>query len=90
LDVKQSVRANVSPFDMLEVMGKNLAHLHLSDHNENCDCLVPGEGSFDLKGFAQKLKEKEYDGNVILELYSWFFDGEAALAKGIKLFDSYF
>jgi len=89
LDVKQSVRAGISPFEMLYVMGKNMAHLHLSDHNSGCDCLVPGEGNFDLERFAKRLKEVGYGGNIVLELYSWFFDGDEALARGIKLFDGF-
>lgn len=89
LDVKQAVRAGISPFDMLDVMGKSMAHLHLSDHNSGCDCLVPGEGDFELERFAHKLKTTGYGGNIILELYSWFFNGDEALAKGIKLFDEF-
>ena len=89
LDVKQSVRAGISPFDMLDAMGKNAVHLHLSDHSEDCDCLVPGEGDFELERFAKRLKEVGYEGNIILELYSWFFDGDEALARGIKLFDEF-
>ncbi len=89
LDVKQSVRAGISPFEMMKVMGKNMAHLHLSDHNAGCDCLAPGEGDFELERFACALKASNYGGNIILELYSWFFDGDEALARGIKLFDGF-
>lgn len=90
LDVKQAVRAKVTPFDMLEAMGDNLAHLHLSDHNAECDCLAPGEGEFDLERFAQRLKAANYSGKVIVELYSWYFSDESQLIDGIKLFDKYF
>ncbi|MBQ4538733.1 MAG: sugar phosphate isomerase/epimerase [Oscillospiraceae bacterium] len=89
LDVKQSIRAGIDPFLMLDTMGKNLAHLHLSDHSADCDCLAPGDGDFDLEGFAKALKAADYKGHVMLELYSWHFDGEQKIADGIKLFDKF-
>ena len=89
LDVKQSIRAGISPFEMLDTMGKNLAHLHLSDHSADCDCLAPGDGNFDLEGFAKALKAADYKGHVMLELYSWHFENEQKIADGINLFDKF-
>lgn len=88
MDVKQAVRAGVTPFEMLDAMGTRLAHLHLSDHRAGCDCLALGEGNFDLAGLAQRLKIMAYDGAVLLELYSWNFFRREQLAEGIRLFES--
>ena len=87
LDVKQAVRAGVTPFEMLDAMGARLAHLHLSDHRCGCDCLALGEGEFDLVGLAQRLKTMAYDGAVLLELYSWNFSRQEQLAEGVHLFE---
>lgn len=88
LDVKQAVRAGVTPFEMLDAMGARLAHLHLSDHRGGCDCLALGEGEFDLAGLAQRLKTMTYNGVVLLELYSWNFSRQDQLAEGVRLFES--
>ena len=88
LDIKQAVRANVTPFEMLDAMGSHLAHLHLSDHRCGCDCLALGEGDFDLAELARRLKNANYGGAVLLELYSWNFDRNEQLAQSLKLFES--
>ncbi|WMJ83625.1 sugar phosphate isomerase/epimerase family protein [Oscillospiraceae bacterium LTW-04] len=88
LDVKQAVRAGVTPFEMLDAMDGHLAHLHLSDHRCDCDCLALGEGEFDLTGLARRLKTMAYGGAVLLELYSWNFSRQEQLAEGVRLFES--
>lgn len=89
LDIKQAFRAGVTPFEMLDAMKDNLAHLHLSDHNESCDCLAMGEGIFNLSDLALALKALSFEGAVILELYRWNFEREEQLAEGIHLFESF-
>lgn len=89
LDIKQARRANISPFDMLKAMGENLAHLHLSDHDEEHDCLVPGLGAFDLKLLAKSLKDMGYGGAVLVELYSWNFEHDEQIEEAVKLFASF-
>lgn len=89
LDIKQAKRAGVSPFEMLEAMGTSLAHLHLSDHDGERDCVVPGKGSFDLKRLAERLKQNNFGGAVLVELYSWNFDDEKEIKEAIELFSSF-
>ncbi len=83
-DVKQCVRNNLDPFYMLDVMGKSVYHVHLSDHDKQNVCMLPGRGSFDFKKFFLRLKSLEFDKNVIIELYSNNFDSgdELIAAKG--------
>lgn len=88
LDIKQAVRAGVTPFEMLDAMGDRLAHLHLSDHRANCDCLALGEGDFDLAELARRLKAMAYQGAVLLELYSWNFSRDEQLIESLRLFES--
>lgn len=87
LDVKQAVRAGVTPFEMLDAMGAHLAHLHLSDHCNGHDCLALGEGDFDLAGLVKRLKADGYEGAALLELYSWNFAGPEQLAEGLRMFE---
>lgn len=70
LDTKQAVRAGESAMELLEAMGENVVHLHLSDSDgAERDCLPPGEGSFDFTAFARRLHALGYTGNGVVELY---------------------
>ena len=89
LDIKQALRADVTPFEMLEAMQGHLAHLHLSDHDKSCDCLVPGQGVFDFAALAKKLKLIEYNGAVIIELYRWNYENEQQLAESLHILEEF-
>lgn len=69
LDIKQCVRSEVEPFSLLDIMGENLAHVHLSDHTAECDCLPVGKGGFDVYKLFCRLSELNFSGAVLLELY---------------------
>lgn len=89
LDIKQALRAKTAALEMLEAMGKNLAHVHISDHNADCDCLALGDGVLDTKQFIEQLKGSGFNKAVILELYSWNFNDEKKLKQGVELLESY-
>ena len=84
-DAKQAVRAGHAPLKILELMGENTAHIHLSDHSPSCDCLPLGEGEFELQKFASCLRKFNYDGAIIIELYRWNFELEEQLAESEKI-----
>lgn len=69
LDIKQCRRSDVSPFDLIDIMGNNLVHVHLSDNDSENDCLPVGKGDFDIQELFTKLKQMNYNGGVLLELY---------------------
>ncbi|MCR4925053.1 MAG: sugar phosphate isomerase/epimerase [Clostridiales bacterium] len=75
-DIKQAVRSGYNPLDLVDKLGDSFVHLHLSDHDldKGKDCLPPGLGNFDFKTFFDKLKEKNYQGNSVIELYRHNFD----------------
>lgn len=69
LDVKQSIRGGYSPFDVINAVGKNVKHLHISDHNTEKDCMIPGDGVFDFKRLKAEMDKLNYDGAYIIEVY---------------------
>lgn len=69
LDVKQSVRNGYPPEDVLAAVGKNVKHLHISDHTTEKDCLLPGKGHYNFEDFFQKCREIGYSGYAITEVY---------------------
>lgn len=78
-DIKQAVRAGQDPYEYLAVVSADLVNVHLSDHDFEHYCLVPGEGNFDFQRFFRTLREVGYTGNGILELYRQNFKGEEDL-----------
>ena len=73
LDIKQAVRSGADPFAFAEILGNRIDAVHC------CDCrleegrmryLLPPKGGFDFAGLTRALREKGFDGDVLLEVYS--------------------
>lgn len=69
LDTKQCVRRGITAFEMLEAMGPQVSHIHISDFAPGEDCLPPGKGQFQFEKLFQILKKQEYQGAVLIEVY---------------------
>ena len=82
-DIKQSVRAGENPWEMLEAMGKNMVHTHVSDHRDQEDCLPIGNGVFDFSNYFNILHASSFQGAAVIELYRHNYRSEK------DLFDSY-
>lgn len=74
IDLKQAIRSNVNLFDIIESVGNNIAHIHISDHTSTHDCLPLGMGVLDVQLLLERLKEKSFNGAIMLELYRNNFD----------------
>lgn len=83
LDVKQSIRGGYSPYDVLHLLGGKIKHLHLSDSNEQFDCMLPLDGNFNFKGFLSEALECGYTGDAVIEVY------RAAFNEPHELFNSH-
>ena len=88
LDLKQAVRGGYSPFEMLEAMGEGLVHLHLNDHGEERDCLLPGQGQFDFHRFLRTVSDMGYDGAAVIEVYRQNFGEPAELADAVDFLET--
>lgn len=85
LDVKQARRADVDPSDFINIMGKNIVHVHLSDFNNECDCLPPcRDGLFDFKKLFTDLHKAGFGGKYMIELYSNNFKKENEILNSAK------
>ena len=85
LDVKQAKRAGYDPSDFIKAMEKSIVHVHLSDFNEDCDCIPPcKEGGFDFVRLFTQLAGIGYSGKYIVELYSRNFSDENEIIKSAK------
>lgn len=69
LDIKQARRAGFKPEEFLSKLADCIVHIHVSDVNDDFDCVPPGEGRFDFEGFFKAVAATGYDGAFIIELY---------------------
>ena len=72
-DIKQSVRCGLLPMETAEEFYDNIKHFHISDHSVAGDCLLPGNGKFDFKGFFEFLHNKGYKGSLVTEVYRFSY-----------------
>ncbi len=70
LDIKQAIRSGYTALDYVQAMGKNIAHLHLSDSDSKHDCMTVGSGNFDFYELFSQLKTINYAGSAVVELYN--------------------
>lgn len=82
-DVKQAVRAEFDPLDFAEEFKKDIVHIHISDHNENFDCLPPAKGNFDFKKLIAIMDSAKYSGDYIIELYRENFEKSEDLKRAL-------
>lgn len=91
LDIKQSYRGGYSPFDVLDVLGDKVMHLHISDNLlPEKDCLLPYDGNFDFEAFFDKAKEVGFKGDAIVEVYSDSYESENRLFEGYNRLNNAF
>ncbi len=89
LDLKQAHRAGNDPTEMVTALGKNIKHVHFSDFGKTGDCLKFGFGEYNNEAFFTALKEQDYNGNVVLELYRNGFGEAAELAENCTKLQNY-
>ena len=78
-DIKQSLRSGQDPYIVIDAMGDNLVHVHLSDSKTGSGkndldsgadntCMLPGRGNFDFARLFNKLNKIGYSGDIIIEV----------------------
>ena len=83
-DIKQALRSGYSPMEVLNVMGKQVVHVHANDHTPKQDCLLPGEGNYDYRGMFDFFSENEILPSVVIEVYRNNFKCENQLVKSLN------
>lgn len=89
LDVKQARRAGYEPKEFIDIMEKNIVHVHLSDYSREMDCIAPcEEGLFDFEKLFQLLHKVGYNGKYIIELYSDGYERKREITESAKHLDA--
>ncbi len=69
-DIKQAIRRDYNPTDLIDEFWDNIRHFHISDHSIASDCQLPLNGNFDFKNFFKTLKDRNFNGASIIEVYN--------------------
>lgn len=83
LDLKQARRAGYSYKDYAELFADRLLNVHISDANDESDCLLPGDGNVDFAEVFSYLKNLGYQGNLIVEVYNEAVKSESHMAESV-------
>lgn len=83
-DIKQSVRCGLEPMEVIKEFYNNIKHFHISDHSVAGDCLLPGSGKFNFKGFFEYLKNNRYNGALITEVYNFSYKEYEEIFVSVK------
>ena len=70
LDVKQARISGDSYKDYINEMGNSIITVHLSDVNDNGHICLPGKGNFDFEDLFYRLKDVNFNGNMLIEVYT--------------------
>ncbi|MGI5957864.1 MAG: sugar phosphate isomerase/epimerase family protein [Massiliimalia sp.] len=94
LDVKQAVQGGEDPIEMVQTLGKQIVHTHLSDHGQKTDhpqwdCLPVGEGQFDFARFFSVLKEQGGCSSGVIELYHDSYKNYEQIYHSLKELEKY-
>lgn len=81
-DIKQARQSGVDYGEFIEEMGADIVTVHLSDINADGKMCLPGRGTTDFKEVFKRLRDKGFDGALLLEVYKNDF------AEVSELFDS--
>lgn len=84
LDIKQSIRCGLEPFELIEEFWDNIRHFHISDHSLAGDCLLPFKGKFDFQKFINILKSKNYNGACMIEVYKNAYKEKCEIFGSLK------
>ncbi len=88
-DIKQAIRSGNNPFETLEIMGKDVIHIHASDNDKQHSCLEIGKGNFDFKKLFDMLDTVGYDKKIMVELYRENYKHKKDLINSVNKLKSF-
>lgn len=84
LDTKQAARSGHDYHPYMDAMGKRLEHVHVYDFDDGGNVCLPGKGRFDFARFGDELRERGYDGAVIIEAYPYMYTEPQELFEALE------
>lgn len=87
LDIKQARQSGIDACEFIEEMGEDIVTVHLSDIDANGKMCLPGKGVTDFKDLFTRLRDKGFDGAMLLEVYKSDFNDEKELFDSLAFVD---
>ncbi|MBO4251096.1 MAG: sugar phosphate isomerase/epimerase [Clostridia bacterium] len=87
LDIKQARQAGIDANEFINEMGEDIVTVHLSDIDENGKMCLPGRGVTDFKDLFTRLRDKGFDGAMLLEVYKNDFSELNELFESLAFVD---
>ena len=84
LDVKQARISGDSYQDYILEMGNSIKTVHLSDVDNSGKICLPGKGVFDFNDLFLRLKDVNFNGNMLIEVYSGDYDEVFELKESLE------
>ena len=81
LDIKQAHRAGYTPYEFIDVLGESIIHVHISDRNQEKDCIPPLTGEFNFPKLFSEMEKINYKGKFIIELYYWSYETKEEIVE---------
>ncbi|HIQ58239.1 MAG TPA: sugar phosphate isomerase/epimerase [Candidatus Merdivicinus intestinavium] len=88
LDLKQARRAGEDPLALLRLLGKAVAHVHMSGCGPEGDCLPLHRGCFRPEEFLAELKRQGFSGAAVMELYREGYGEYGELAESVRILEA--
>ena len=79
LDIKQARISGTPYFEYLNEMGEKLAYVHISDVDKSGKIRLPGQGIFDFNELVSRLKDVNFNGALLIEVYKNDYEHEQEL-----------
>jgi sugar phosphate isomerase/epimerase len=70
VDVSNALRSGFAPAEYIRKLGRTIFAVHLSDANSRNDHLPIGKGDIDFSQVIKALKDVDYAGNIIFEMFN--------------------
>ena len=78
------MRAGYTPYEIIDAMGDRIVHVHLSDHDGDRDCILPGKGLCDFGQIFYRLSSLGYKGDYVVEVYHDAYKNAIELIKSAE------
>ena len=83
-DVKQARQSGVDYREFINEMGSDIVTAHLSDINSDGKMCLPGRGETDFDEMFSRLRDVQFDGSLILEVYKTDFESMDELLESYE------
>lgn len=86
-DIKQARQSGIDYREFIEEMGGDIVTAHLSDIGKDGKMCLPGRGITDFKEVLTRLRDKGFDGAVLIEAYKSDFSDLSELFESLAYLD---